>query len=748
MCFISTRKVLIVHRKLSFSKLSIVVVFAITAFWADAQNAVIRVLSAENEAPIEFVHLIFTDSISGQKKLTTTDVNGNAPNIASETCKLLVTFVGYESITTTVQPGKSYTFRLKPGTQNLEEVVVTAQYAPVAAADAVYKIQVLNREQIDNRAAITLNQLLNDQLNIRITQDNILGSGLQIQGLGDNNLKILIDGVPVSGRLNGNIDLSQINLDNIERIEVIEGPMSVVYGSNALGGTINLITKKPEKNHFEAGAKGFYESVGVYNFNAWGNAGGKSISAKVDLGRNFFDGYNPEPYVRWQQWKQKEQRFGNFQLKRDFKKWSLTYTADALWELIKDKGDRRSAFTNYAFDSWYTTNRYMQTLAADVTAIPNHRLNVLTSYTWYSRSKITYNRDLVHLSQEITANPTDHDTTTINAWLMRGTLSSTRKKALNYQIGLDLNWENTRGARINGVPEIGDYAAFGSLQYKPTKKWLLQPALRYAYNTAYQSPVIPAFNAQYRAGKNWQVRFGYARGFRAPSLKELYLYFVDANHDIVGNVDLLPENSNHLNLNAIYIAQLSEVQKLKIEPGLFYNRLRNMINLTQIQGTAYTYLNIDQYTTFGAKIMATYSIHPDFNFALGYSHLGFSNQVFEETGGEKFLYTPEVTAAFNYWRASKKFRFNITYKYNGDVPGFRVGDDGTAVQTLVPAYQVFDITSAYSFWKNRITLSAGAKNLFNVTNLDVLNASGGVHSSGSFPVSWGRTWFVSTKFVL
>lgn len=717
----------------------------IASISASAQDAIIRVLDSETNAPIEFVHLIFTEEETGKQFVTTTDVHGYAENLASVKSALTITFVGYEAQQTTVVPGANYTFYLAASSQNLEEVVVTAQYAPVSESNSVYKVRVLNRDQIDNRAAITLNQLLNDQLNIRITQDNILGSGLQIQGLGDNNLKILIDGVPLAGRLNGNIDLSQINLDNIERVEIIEGPMSVVYGSNALGGTINLITKKPKRNQFSAGAKAFYESVGVYNTDFWVNAGAKRTAAKVNIGRNFFDGYNPVPYDRWQQWKQKEQYFGNASLKHDFKKWSLSYTLDGLWELIKDKGDRRSEYSNYAFDGWYTTNRWMNTLAADINAIPNHRLALMSSYTWYSRSKVIYNRDLVNLTQSPTANPKDHDTTLINTWLLRGTLSSNTNGPLAYQIGLDLNWENTSGGRIEGTPEIGDYALFGSVQYKPIDNITIQPGLRYAYNTQYYAPLIPSLNVQFRPSANVQMRFSYANGFRAPSLKELYLEFVDANHNILGNPELNPENSFHLHANAVLVAAFNEVNSLTLEPAVFYNHLNDMINLTQVQGTAFTYLNIENYTTFGAKIQLTYNIHPDFNFMLGYSHLGFSNQIAEESNSKPHLYTPEVVAAFNYWRASKKFRFNITYKYNGDVPGFRVGENGQALQTLIPAYNLLDFTCSYMIWKNRLTISAGAKNLFDVQNLDVLNSGGGVHSSGSFPVSWGRSLFMSLK---
>jgi len=80
--------------------------------------------------------------------------------------------------------------------------------------------------------------MLSTELNIRTTHDGALGSSLTMQGLGGEHIKILVDGVPVIGRENGNIDLDQINLQNVDHIEVINGPMSVVYGSNALAGVI------------------------------------------------------------------------------------------------------------------------------------------------------------------------------------------------------------------------------------------------------------------------------------------------------------------------------------------------------------------------------------------------------------------------------------------------------------------------------------------------------------------------------
>ena len=106
----------------------------------------------------------------------------------------------------------------------------------------------MDEKSIAASGASQLNQLLNSQLNFRISQDPILGSGAALNGLGGEGLTVLVDGVPVRGRLNGQVDLSQLSLNNVERVEIVNGPMAVEYGTNALAGTINLITKS---NHRE-----------------------------------------------------------------------------------------------------------------------------------------------------------------------------------------------------------------------------------------------------------------------------------------------------------------------------------------------------------------------------------------------------------------------------------------------------------------------------------------------------------------
>lgn len=113
--------------------------------------------------------------------------------------------------------------------KNLDQVVITAQFTPTDTRETVNSVRVLNRKIIEQRSVVNLQELLQTEANIRLSQDPILGSDISVNGLKGENLKILIDGVPVVGRLNGSIDAGQIPLSSIQKIEIIEGAQSLIW---------------------------------------------------------------------------------------------------------------------------------------------------------------------------------------------------------------------------------------------------------------------------------------------------------------------------------------------------------------------------------------------------------------------------------------------------------------------------------------------------------------------------------------
>ena len=176
--------------------------------------------------------------------------------------------------------------------KDLDEVVVTGQLNPTAKNNAIQDIIIINNKTIKSNLFNNLGDLIKYQSNFTLSNDNILGSSILMQGVSGQNVKILIDGIPVIGRLNGNIDVSQINLSNIDKIEIIKGPLSVNYGSDALAGTINLISKKVISNKLNFSFKNYYETVGIYNLDFAINFGYKKHKFSSIFQRNFFSGWS------------------------------------------------------------------------------------------------------------------------------------------------------------------------------------------------------------------------------------------------------------------------------------------------------------------------------------------------------------------------------------------------------------------------------------------------------------------------
>lgn len=725
----------------------------------------IKVISKDDGQPIPSAHIFIQDKALNNEKYFITDTGGVALITGFENSKgkvlVSISFIGYKKLTDSIQATENKIYYLLPEKTTLNEVVVTAQYAPNSPEKAVHKIRIIDSKKIEAMGAVNLKDVLTNELNIRLSQDNVLGSSMSLQGISGQNVKILIDGVPVTGRLNGNIDISQINMNNVERIEIIEGPLSVNYGTDALGGTINIITKKSQKETFSINSSNYYESNGQYNFTGKIGYRKKKELLTISGGRNYFDGWrtNDKPFhveqkkiadsLRFKNWKPKEQYFGTLYYGHYFKKLKLGYTGDYFYEQVTNKGFPRLPYYETAFDDYYNTKRINNSVNLNGQISKNYYLNVLAAYNHFQRVKNTYFKDLTTLDQVLTENASDQDTSVFNDIITRGTISRTKDSAkFNYEFGYDINHETALGIRIkNSKQEIGDYAIFSSAEYKPFKSLIIRPGLRAIYNTAYRAPLIPSINIKYSTSikgnenKTVAIRFSYARGFRSPSLKELYFYFVDINHNITGNENLKAEQSHNFNLSSSYNKTLGE-RAWKIDLSLFYNTIDNMISLAQSSATQYSYFNIDKFQTLGAQLQNEYSIK-HFKIALGGAYIGRYNQLSEQYSAERFSYSPEGRCNLFYEWHKQNMTFALFYKYTGKLPAYALNSSNDVYKTTMQDYHTADASITRTFYKKKLGLTIGAKNLFDVKNITGV-AAGSAHSSSgnSVSVGMGRTYFL------
>lgn len=631
----------------------------------------------------------------------------------------------------------------------LNDFVVTGLSKASLPQDASSIYKIISAATIRAQGAITLNDALNNQLNMSVGDDQILGSSIKMQGLGGDKVKLLIDGMPVNGREAGNIDLGQFNLANTDHIEIIQGPMSVVYGADALGGVINIITKDAQKT-WQAEANANYESIGKYNFNLSGSKSIKRHSFSIGLGRNYFQGWKYLDTIepkRNMLFKPKEQYFGNlnycYSAASGFR---IRIATDLLSEKVTNKGSAIiNPYYGYATDEYYYNKRAISRLNLDGKLGETGHWQMMYGYSYYHRIRSRYRKDLVTLEQSLTNATGDQDTSRYNEFNLRGAYNNKIKK-LDYTVGYDVDLQSGISDKIPGGDRIlNDYAAYTVLKYHLLKNLQAQFGLRAAYNTIYKAPLIPSFNLLYKPKHQINLRASYSKGYRAPSLKELYLDFVDQNHDITGNQNLKAEKGDHVQVSASYMLYEKQVNYAQLLITGFYNNIYNSIALvpmdTNVNSLRYTYGNLEH----EQNLIGTIELEgqqSNFHYKLGYSYL----YTFAQTTYSAFD-AQSITATLQYYWKWSKINFSLFDKYNGAQPFLAATIDGSvAYNGKQPSYNMLDFSVQRSFLKKKIEWTVGVKNILNVQTITAEGfTTGGAHSGDGFENFLPRRLFTSVR---
>ncbi len=728
-----------------------------------SQETNVMVYDQEYNEPLPFAHVHFTNISTQKEEIVLVNKQGVAVFPYHEEyggkIAINITYLGFSPFHDTVEVGSTTKVQLKESAESLDQVVVTGQFSESTEEKAIHKVSIINRDKIDALNAQSLDQVLSRELNMNISQDAVLGSSISIQGLSGENVKILVDGVPMVGRLNGNIDLSQINLNDIERIEVIEGPLSVTYGSNALAGTINLITKKGSQKPVTANVKYYGENIGTHNIDARvGLSKGKNFGA-INFTRNFFDGWNigdpvfgnPEPKAdssRVKLWKPRTQYLGGIKYGRTFNKGSIMLNVNGFDETIINRGYPRGPYDEVAFDDEYITKRLDNSITLDLDLDTVNALKVITAYNIYQRQRLSYITDLTGVRSEKNETPGVNDTNYTDLKMLRATYTRMPLgRNYRYQLGADLNNETAKGARIlDGKQSIGDYAGFFSFEWQPSLKWTIKPGIRASYNTQYGAPVVPSLYAKYQVKPSMSIRASVARGFRAPSVKELYMDFVDINHDIQGNQNLVAETAIHTSANMTY-TRLHKGQMFKFKFAVFYNHIQDKITLAQSGTTQYEYANLDEAVSQGFNTEAQYNI-AHFKASVGFSLIGNKNTI-NETESLPIAYSPQLTSSLTFSFKKAKSDVSFFYKLSGKQPNLIIDENNDLQQDFIDSYSLFDITANKRFFNDHMVLGLGVKNILDVTNVNTTD-TGGSHggSGGTRPIAPGRVFFVKLGFQL
>ncbi|TYP99245.1 outer membrane receptor for ferrienterochelin and colicins [Tenacibaculum adriaticum] len=674
----------------------------------------------------------------------------------------------------------------------LDEVVVTGQYNPQSIKKSIHNVIVIKREQIEYQAANNLADLLNFNLNLTIIPSSQSGkSTISFFGLDSQYFNILIDNIPLvsDNGLGNNIDLTQVNLDDVERIEIVEGAMGVEYGANAVSGVINIITKKSIKSEWNIKVSLQEETVSdEYAFFDEGrHIQGLNVShnfnenwfARAGFNRNQFAGfyndrqgrdYYQNDGLRGYDWLPKNQINANGLLNYRKENFNLFYKFEYFNELINYYGaavraniDTQAQTSNpSATDRIFTTDRIVNNLNVNGRTNSGANYNVSLSYQQQKRYLNEFNYYII--SQEKT-NEIDEVYQSSKVFFSKGSINNLVKSDFyNYQLGYEARFLKGFDTQASGDVTQQDKtqsqinsAVYGSSEVNLSNKFLLRPGIRYEYNSKFQTKLLASLSARYLMKNGFELRGNIGSSYRTPNFEELYYYFVDSNHDVRGNENLNPENgfTAFLNLKKrSWFKNTSLLNTLKLS----YIDVNDKIDLAIVNTTPlqYQYINIDAYKLWG--ITSENSIKTNnWTFNLGATLQGISRIVNNEVNAENdFLYSFQLNTSSTYQIKKWNTAITLLLKHNGKQQNYIASgtdEEGNSLfeKSTTRAYNWLDTSVKKSFFNNKIQATFGARNLFDITNVNVSNAStGGVHASdnSSLLLGYGRSYYLKLLYNL
>ena len=694
----------------------------------------------------------------GKSALYISDKDGAVQIELKKPLLLSVSHLGFSTLLDTLRQGESVSLRLSPSINTLDEVVVTGQFQPQSAKNSVYKVRTIGSELLENQSPASLGDLLAFEPNIQFNRDNATGrSGIELQGMSGQYVKVLIDGLPVAGRsgASNEFDLSQVDVRTIQRVEIIEGPMSVNYGADALAGVINIITQKDVASSWEINASAQSETVGKeYGFFDKG-IHSPSITAGINLNQNWsaqvngrmyqFGGWKGTGDNRNKQWYPKTQYFGG--VLTSFRKGNVEayYRFDHMAETIQNLGsinDINPLIDPFANDIEYQSQRMFHQLQSDI-KMNWATLNSAFSYTDYRRETYQFETNLVTSE---TSNESVANTAFYNSYFTRQTLNQLFQETWgSLQAGIDGTHEIVSGSTLSdGNRTLTDIAYFATAEIL-LGKLKIRSGVRFTSNSLYKTIPTPSVNFNHQPNASTQIRWSYGRGFRAPSLRELYHEFIDSNHNIIGNPNLKPEYSHSINVDVT-----KQFQKIGIETSLggYFNDKDNLIAfITNVDdpGQATSYVNQLKFKTAGLNTKTKYT-HETFSFEVGASYIGRYQLLSENDDIPSFLFFPEIISRWSYSFAQPKINLAAFYKFNGSQEEYRRNSEDKIYLAKRQGFHMLDLSASKSF-ENNITLRAGVRNVLDITTVNSTTV-GGAHSSGdgNSPIAFGRSYFLTINY--
>lgn len=523
----------------------------------------------------------------------------------------------------------------------LEEVVITATRTKRQLSSVPMPVTLISKKQIQQLGSVRLRDVLLEQTGIVMVSDVGNSEGVQMQGVAADYTLIMIDGVPIVGRVSGNIDLRRLTVNNIKQIEIVKGPSSSLYGSEAMGGVINIITEQP-KNGNSKGFLQLFTRTGARNefdFNANVISKKEKFGIVAGINSNSSGGYDLSPESSNTKTANQHQSYtGNLQLTYDF--------SDKVKALISSriyKQNQNNSESENEQNDWNINGKI------------SHKISNALSLDY-----------LLYGTKFKAESVFNGETSLFDRTLIRPEVKATYNLSNSTIVtGIGANFDALERSFFDGNKKFEAQYVFGQYDFNPIEKMNVVVGFRFDNSNKYKSAFSPKISANYKFNNWLTTKFSVGKGFKVPDFRQLFFNFRNSSggyvvlgtqtiHELYPTVngveniqkDLKPESSIGYNLGF----QLKPLSKLNININFFRNDFSDLIdtfdaqlNSTDLglpQGTrVFSYRNIAEVYTQGIEVEASFQLNNNFRLLGGYQLLGTGNNEEEKRikNGEVFF---------------------------------------------------------------------------------------------------------------
>ena len=626
---------------------------------------------------------------------TASDLNGNFTLQIPSSGKysILVKYAGFATFEQTFLLNRDTTVRicLKEDALNLNEVTITATRTPKLLKDAPVITRVITTEDIQRINAVTVQDLLQVELpGLEFTREMDGQTAIHMQGMSGKYVLFLIDGERIAGETLNNIDDNRLNTAEIERIEILKGSASALYGSSAIGGVVNIITKESTKP-WSLNVNGNYGSL---NEQRYGLTFGKKVGNISSLTSATYK--RRDTYLLTDTAGETTNINGSWDFGVNEKLiWRpnerLSFTAKGGY--YTRKVDNYQENINDRYRNFNGSLRLNYLLADNQTLEVSYLLDRYNKYDYYIRKDIdSLNYRNTQHTARIQYNNTFREGNTLTA-------------------GAEFFRDELRSFQFDGTKHAtNDYILYAQHDLNVTKAFNLVYGLRMDAYSAFGMHVSPNLSLMYKL-KPVTFRGSYSRGFRVPSLKEMYTDWDMGSLGwlrVMGNPDLKSETSDNISLSAEYTRN-----RINFSLVGYHNRINNKIasvyNATR--DTSY-YTNIDHSSLTGLD--ANLAIKCPYGFTVKAAYSYVYERMKQDEVSVSTTRPHSATLGVNYEWSRKDYHLNVAVngRYLGKLDTNEADMFGKYFFVHYPGYQTWRVVLTQTL-KRAYTLQLSVDNLFN-----------------------------------